>query len=187
VSPAERRPVRVVLVRHAPAQRRDPGRWPTDEDRPLRPEARREFARSAIGLSQLLTRRGTAATSPLTRAGETAEILARRWRPARRLEVWEELRPDATMDELLGRVRASAHPGGDLVLFGHEPQLSRWLGFALTGEALSAIKFSKGGAVAIQFAGPPRAGGGQLRWALTRKQLGTLGRGRPGADDAADD
>ncbi len=176
-------PRRVVLVRHAPASSRDPVRWPNDDLRPLRPDGRRRFRRAAPGLAGLLTAQGVVATSPLTRAQQTAEILAERWRPAASPEVWEELRPEATMASLLERVRRAVRNDRDLVVFGHEPQFSRWVGYALTGEALSALKFSKGGAVALAFAGAPRAGAGQLRWALTRGQLGDLGRHRRGPED----
>lgn len=178
MSRSDPRPRRVVLVRHAPAMRRDPGRWPTDEDRPLRPEGRREFRRAAEGLADLLTPRGRAATSPFARASETAAILAARWRPARGADRWDELRPDGPPEALLDRMRSAAAVDSDLVVIGHEPQLSRWVGFALTGEALSAVRFSKGGAVAIEFAGNPKAGGGRLRWVLTRRQLARLGAGR---------
>jgi len=181
-------PYRVVLLRHAPAQHRDPRRWPDDADRPLRPSGRREFSVSARGLAHLLETSGTAVTSPYTRAQETGEILARRWRPARAPAVWPELRPEIPAGTLLGRTaRAVAAAELPLVLVGHEPQLSRFVGLATTGEAASVVRFSKGGAIALDFESAVVPGGAKIAWALTRGQLGRFATGRrpSEADDDA--
>ncbi|MDE1819644.1 MAG: histidine phosphatase family protein [Euryarchaeota archaeon] len=161
---------RWVLVRHAPARSRDFVRWPDDRGRPLKPGGRREFEDASHGLRSLLEGRGNAATSPLARAAETAEILGKVWPPARRLQTWKELEPEGDLVALFRRASA-ARGRGDLVLVGHEPQLSRLVGYCVLGEGTSVLKFSKGGAVAIDFPGPVRPGGGRLLWALTRGQL----------------
>jgi len=183
-----REPVRLVLLRHAPAQHRDPSRWPDDADRPLRPSGRKEFARSAQGLARLLDGRGVAVTSPLKRAHETNELLGRHWKPALEPWVWPELRPEIPARDVLGRVaRSLARSRGSMVLIGHEPQFSRLVGLATTGEAASVVRFSKGGAIAIDFDAALVPGGGKIAWALTRSQLSRLARTRPGPDRDLDE
>lgn len=178
---------RIVLLRHAPAQHRDPGRWPDDDLRPLRPRGRAEFGRSARGLARLLSRSGLSATSPLVRAVETSTLLGMHWRPAREAQVWPELRPDVPASRLLARAAVALPRGGtDLLLVGHEPQLSRVVGLATTGEATSVVRFSKGGAISLEFEARVVAGGAKIAWALTRNQLGRFSRGPPVPADAGD-
>ena len=181
MSPARRGPYRLVLLRHAPAEHRNPRRWRDDDRRPLRSDGRRSFAKAAKGLAGLLTVRGDVAVSPLLRAAQTAELLAGAWAPAKRHEVYEELRPDASCRQLLERAAARARPRVDLVLVGHEPQISRFVGLATVGEAIPLIEASKGGAIALVFDAALVPGGGRIEWALTRGQLGRLGRRRGAA------
>jgi phosphohistidine phosphatase len=168
-------PPRLILLRHAPAEHRDPRRWPDDDARPLRTLGKREFAKSAKGLTRLLAARGLSATSTLTRARETGEILGKRWGPASRPQLWEELRPHVPAERALERAaRSIPKRGGDLILVGHEPQFSRLVGLAVTGEAVPLVQFSKGGAIAIEFESSVVPGGGKICWALTRSQLSRL-------------
>lgn len=178
MTPSGPGPHRVVVVRHAPAEHRDPRRWRDDDQRPLRSEGREEFRAAARALAQLLSTRGRVAVSPLARALETAELLGVAWGPARRAEVWEELRPSGAAVRLLERIAATSGPRGDYVIVGHEPQLSRLVGLATTGEAIPVVQFSKGGAVALDFAERLVPGGARIGWALTRSQLRRFHPGR---------
>ena len=188
MSPARSPGARLILLRHAPAEHRDPGRWPNDDARPLRRSGRPEFARAARGLATLLKSRTVAASSPLVRARQTAEILGTWYRPARSVEIWKELRPDSPAAAVLDRVARSVPPSGGSVLFvGHEPLLSRLVGLALCGEAVPVIRVSKGGAIALDFSAAVVPGGGAIAWALTRTQLGRLSgrKVREPSDDEA--
>jgi phosphohistidine phosphatase SixA len=114
-------------------------------------------------------------------------MLGASYRPARTPQVWTELRPEVPASEVLGRIAQTVpRTGGPLIIVGHEPQFSRLVGLAITGEAVPLIRCSKGGAVAVQFDARVVPGGGQILWALTRGQLGRLagGKGRPERDDA---
>jgi phosphohistidine phosphatase len=114
--------VQLVLVRHAEAASGEP-----DELRPLTPEGR-ETAR-ALGerLAAEGIRPDAVLTSPLLRARETAQELAR---PAGlEAEPDERLAPGASADD----VRAAAvKRGGTVVVVGHQPDCSR-IAAALTG------------------------------------------------------
>ncbi len=143
--------------------------------RPLRPSGRKEFRGAAKGLSRLLTGRGTIVTSPLARARETAEMLQEAWKGTHRLMEWESLEPERGTAELFRKAR-SVPGGGDLVLVGHEPQLSRFIGYCIFGEELSAVRFSKGGAVAVDFPGRTEPGGARILWAFTRNHARSLRR-----------
>jgi phosphohistidine phosphatase len=116
--------VRVFLVRHAEAAPGEP-----DELRRLT-TAGRDAARALA--EQLASQRPTAVvSSPLLRARETAEVIAR----ACQLEATadERLAPGATSETL----RDAAADGGETVVaVGHQPDCSEIV-FALTGREIS--------------------------------------------------
>ena len=129
--------VQLVIVRHAEAASGEP-----DELRPLTP-AGRDAARA---LGQQLVRDGVrpdaVLTSPLLRARETAQELAR---PAGlEAEPDERLAPGATAEA----VRAAAEERGEtVVVVGHQPDCSR-IAAALAGGEEPA--FPPGGMLAIE-------------------------------------
>ena len=131
------RPVQLVIVRHAEAAAGEP-----DELRPLTAEGR-ETARA---LGQRLDSEGirpdAVLTSPLLRARETAQELAR---PAGlEAEPDERLAPGATA----AGVRAAAQERGEtVVVVGHQPDCSR-IAAELTGS--EEPPFPPGGMLAIE-------------------------------------
>jgi len=128
--------VQLVIVRHADAASGEP-----DELRPLSPEGR-ETAR-ALGqrLAEEGVRPDAVLTSPLLRARETAQELAR---PAGvEPEPDERLAPGASAED----VRAAAQGRGQIVIVvGHQPDCSR-IAAALTGGEEPA--FSPGAMLSI--------------------------------------
>ena len=129
--------VQLVIVRHAEAASGEP-----DELRPLTP-AGRDAARA---LGQQLVRDGVrpdaVLTSPLLRARETAQELAR---PAGlEAEPDERLAPGATAEA----VRAAAEERGEtVVVVGHQPDCSRIAAALAGGEE---PPFPPGGMLAIE-------------------------------------
>ena len=117
------RAVQLVIVRHAEAAPGEP-----DELRPLTPAGRdaaralgQRLARDGIRLDAILT-------SPLLRARQTAQELAR----AAAVEVRpdERLAPGATAEGV--RAAAEEHGGETVAVVGHQPDCSR-IAAALTG------------------------------------------------------
>jgi phosphohistidine phosphatase len=130
------RAVQLYLVRHAEAASGEP-----DELRPLTSQGR-EAAR-ALGrrLVETGVRPDAVLTSPLLRARETAEELAR---PAGlKVEPDERLAPGATPEAVRSAV---VERGGTIVVVGHQPDCGR-IAAALTGG--DEPKFPPAGMVAI--------------------------------------
>jgi len=172
--PAGPRGVRVVVVRHGPAEIRDPARWPDDAERPLTAKGIAQFRRAARPLADFAKGAGRLATSDARRSVQTAELLRAAFRRAPRLERWPELASGNLAQPIFDRIRRSARPRELLVIVGHEPTLNEFLGLALTGESVSAVRLTKGGAACVEFDASVRAGGGRLLWLLTRKQLAAV-------------
>ena len=161
--------VRVLLIRHAPAFDRDRKRWPDDRQRPLTPEGIVKFRRAAAGLKRLTDPIERVLVSPLTRARETADVLAKvcGWPPA---VLAPELAPEGTPAQVLKLIRAqtSAH----LALVGHEPNLAELLSVSVAGVGVAlSCELKKGGAACLIFAAEARPGRGCLEWLLTPKAL----------------
>lgn len=165
----------LVVIRHGVAADRDAfaesGR--PDDERPLTPKGRRQMRRNARGLCTVVTSLHVIATSPLTRAVETADIVADAYDDEPEPVTRDELRPNASFDALIAWL--ATRPLDDTVaIVGHEPHLSRLVGWLLTGTDRSVITLGKGGACLVAFDGAPTAGGGQLRWLFDAKQLRAL-------------
>ncbi|HXW67105.1 MAG TPA: histidine phosphatase family protein [Thermoplasmata archaeon] len=172
------RPVRIVVLRHGPAETRDPVRWPDDRRRPLSAKGLAQTRRVVRGLAGLIGPVRQVASSPALRARRTAELLARSLGRPAALELWIELDVDGSAEPILARARRVAGPRATIVLVGHEPSLSELVGLAVTGEGASIVRLSKGGAACLEFPVALRPGAGRLRWLLTRKQLAARGAAR---------
>lgn len=166
----ERAGVKLYLVRHAIAFKRDPDRWPDDSRRPLTPRGEAYFRSAASGLGRMAPRVEVLLSSPFERAWRTAEILAEvsSW-PAPL--VFPALEPDVSPHK--AAIALETYAGaGSVVLVGHRPGLHELASYLLTGDAGRAdIRVKKGGAVYLAFDGAPEPGTGALRWLLTPKNL----------------
>ena len=72
------------------------------------------------------------------------------------------------------RPRCAHSPNTNVMIVGHEPQLSNWP-LILTGSA-EGIKMDlkKGGCIALRLSARPEKGGSELLWVLTPRQLRKL-------------
>jgi len=163
--------IRVVAVRHGPAEVRDPARWPDDDLRPLTRKGEAETRRAAKGLATVVRSADHLVSSSADRALRTAHLIRQELSKAPTPETWEELAPGNLATPIFDRLRRSARPRQTVVLVGHEPTLAEFVGAAITGEGLSVVRLTKGGAVCLEFTNSIRPGAGRLVWLLTRKQL----------------
>jgi len=170
-SSTPRKNVRVVVVRHGPAEPRNPARWPNDDRRPLTSKGRSQTRRAARGLARIVSPADRLVTSGADRAAKTAEIVAGELPSAPALETWPELAPGNLPDPIFARLRRSTRPGQEVVLVGHEPTLAEFVGMALIGDGISVVRLTRGGAACLDFPGGVKPGAGRLVWLFTRKQL----------------
>ncbi len=168
----------VLLLRHAIAAERDRLRWPDDALRPLTARGQRRFRQAAIGLGWLAGPPDEVWSSPLRRARETAEIATARagWPGALTCVA---LRPGTSAATLAAKLAArfDEHPALQrIALVGHEPDLGRFIAWAIDAKAGAALTLRKGGAALLEFDGPVRAGRATLHWLATPRLLRALRR-----------
>jgi phosphohistidine phosphatase len=166
--------MRLLLVRHAIAEDRAEfaATGQPDDLRPLTDRGRKRMREVARGLARLVPEVDVLATSPLSRAVETAEILARRVR-AHGVDMLAELGPEAPPEDLGPWLVARA--SDDLVAcVGHEPHLSSLASWLLAGDAAASLEMKKGGACLLDLSARPGPGRATLLWLLPPRVLRDL-------------
>jgi phosphohistidine phosphatase len=166
----------LLLVRHGPAGDRKEWAAEGKDDflRPLTPEGRRKTAEACRGLRRLVVGPEAMATSPLVRAVETADRLARAFDvPA--AEELPALEPGRAPREVLPWL-VDRRGLGLVVLVGHEPHLGTLASWLLAGRTAPFLVLKKGGACLLDLGDDPRPGWARLHWALAPAQLRRLGR-----------
>ncbi|MFM1829979.1 MAG: hypothetical protein RLZZ558_319 [Planctomycetota bacterium] len=141
--------MRLVLIRHAKAKRRDTRRWPDDAQRPLTRGGERAFRRLAASLPSWVDAPDLVLASGWVRAWDTAEALSEEtgWpAPERCLALETEGGPDAVA-ALRRRMEALAGHAS-VVMVGHEPVLGE-LVQSLLG-CSGAVPMAKGAVAWLQ-------------------------------------
>jgi phosphohistidine phosphatase len=163
----------IILIRHAKAESRDANSWPDDDQRPLTAEGRAEQRAAARAMKKMGIKFDFLLTSPLLRARETADLLAKGYRWAEPPQVVEELGHGYAVGAIV-KLLAKFPPGAVVAMVGHEPDLSDLTGALTTKDGRLNISVKKSGVVGIEFDGPAEAGKGALLYHLKPGHLRKL-------------
>jgi phosphohistidine phosphatase len=164
--------IELYLVRHGIAEERGPD-WPDDGKRPLTKEGENRLREAAAGLDAAGVTLDVMLTSRLTRARQTAVILAKELPGRCPVEVLEALSPGSSYRRFLHEL--GAHAGRTrIACVGHEPDMGH-LAARLIGAA-RPLAFKKGAVCCIDLDGLPPSGPGALRWLATPRMLRLMGR-----------
>ena len=166
--------MQLLIVRHAVAVERETfaATGKPDDLRPLTPDGRRKMRRIAKGIKSMVEHIDLLATSPLTRAEQTAQILAKAY-GIEIGEVVEALRPDSPL-QMFAEWARNHSPRSAITIVGHEPHLSELVTWLMTGASESRIALKKGGACFLSFDGAVGRAEGNLEWLATPSQLRRL-------------
>jgi phosphohistidine phosphatase len=157
--------MKLYFLRHGIAADRE--EWTgSDYDRPLTGEGCERMEREARALAALGIAPDLILTSPLVRAKQTAQLLAKGIKYDNRLTEDERLGPGFNVQRLRAILRQ--HPSaGSIVLVGHEPDMSETIG-SLVGGGRIAMK--KGGLAFVEVS-DASAASGELVWLIPPKVL----------------
>ena len=165
--------MRILIVRHGIAETLEPGpKTKEDGARELTKEGRNKLRTEAKGLKKIIPSIDLIASSPLVRASETADILADKFGGVRVVQI-AALSPRKPAAALIDWLKAHP-PDSTVALVGHEPHLSTFLCWMLTGLQESFIELKKGGAALIETTNPVSAGRAKLLWLAKPSQLRKL-------------
>ena len=161
----------LYILRHATAEETSPSG--EDGTRRLTERSKEKMRGAATALRELAPTFDAILTSPLTRATETAEIVAAAYENKPAPQVLPALATGVNAADAVAALRAFAKYD-DVMIVGHEPQLSSIASILLTGEDSVRLKLKTGGCIAIDLPARFDRGGGELRWMLTHRQLRQL-------------
>ena len=169
--------MRVVIIRHGIAEDRDV--WAktgkSDDLRPLTDEGAKKVKKMARGLMLEVPQLLAIASSPLTRAWETAHLVGEVYNK-RGPEALKALAPEGDPVQILDWI--NGFEGGAVALVGHEPDLGELVGWLCTGKTGTGPTFKKGGVALVEFETARTASTASLRWLMYPGHLRALGRPR---------
>ena len=162
--------MKFYFLRHATAS----DNAPTDAARELTKEGKQEARVLAVALAKLDVKPSRIFTSPLARARQTAEIVAKVMKLSDEVELLDELKNEGNSVALL-RVLRSCAQDESILLIGHVPSLPQHIAFLIGARNADGFPLGKGGAACVELLAL-RAGAGRLQWLLRQKQLRLIAR-----------
>lgn len=162
---------RLYLMRHGEAVAREEST--DDSRRALTADGKRKMKEIARGLVRIGLALDAIVSSPLVRAVETAEIVARATEPAVPVEQADALGPGASTEAAVAFLGTQGRRSR-VLLVGHEPSLSALATRLIGGGRHTNLAFKKGGCCLITFDEFPPASAGELQWWLTPRIMRKL-------------
>ncbi|HTX90176.1 MAG TPA: phosphohistidine phosphatase SixA [Anaerolineales bacterium] len=164
--------MKLYLLRHANAAERNAGEYPDDSLRPLTSAGCRKMTRIARALEKMDLKVDLILSSPFLRARETAEIARKTLQLDRdQLVLTDRLLPSGSAKRLIEEIRGK-YPLDNLLLVGHEPDLSELVSLLLMGEPSPLITLKKGGICCLSVDELVAGKCATLEWLINPAQLG---------------
>jgi phosphohistidine phosphatase len=137
--------MRLYLLRHAIAAERDSDKYPDDALRPLTPAGRKKMIKIADALCKMGFQVDLVLSSPFLRARQTAEVARKSLGLKKdRLLLIDALAPSGDPGQLIEEIQAK-YMVDNLLLVGHEPDLSSLISLLIAGDASISITMKKAG------------------------------------------
>jgi phosphohistidine phosphatase len=164
----------LYVLRHGIAiTRGDPG-YPLDSDRPLTSKGVKKMRRVAAGMRSLKVEFNVILTSPYRRALETAFIVGRQYRQGESIQTTSALTPEVLPEEVVRALQDKYSSCENLLLVGHEPQLSAIVSTLTSGNAGARPLLKKGGVCKLKVDKLQAGKCATLLWLLTPKQISSM-------------
>jgi phosphohistidine phosphatase len=164
--------MKLLIIRHGIAEEADTSG--DDSRRSLTKAGKRKMKEVTAGLQEMVETLDVIGASPLVRAQQTAEIVAKAYGGIS-VDTVEALSPGSDPAGLVHWLGENA-AAEVVAIVGHEPHLGMLVTWLMTGTRESQVAMSKGGAALVEFTLRATAGGGTLEWLLTGSQLRRIGQ-----------
>lgn len=165
-------PYELYVIRHGVAEPRGDA-WSDDTKRPLTDDGMSRLRKSARGLVRLGIAFDVVMTSPLTRARQTAEIVASAFNARPPIVVIDSLAPSGSYQALIADLEKQGRRTR-IALVGHEPAIGETA--ARLAGSRHPFSLKKGAVCRIDVDALPPAGPGTLRWLATPRMLRSIGK-----------
>ena len=159
----------LFILRHAEAGKRMPAQA-RDAERSLTAEGKEQLEDVARALSRLKLRPDHIISSPLKRSQETATIVAKALKERDKVELWDELKPEGSKQELFKRL-SRLKSESTVLCIGHEPYLTEAINEVMGHQGPPRILLRKCGLARLSIRAFSPKAEGELRWLLTPRLL----------------
>lgn len=170
--------MKLYVLRHADAGDRGDPRYPDDASRPISAKG----VKRTRQLANWLRLRGASfdaiLSSPLVRARQTAEIVARSLDLQKKLRLTNHLAPDGTFVDLIAQIESLRPHAESVLIVGHEPYLSGLISLLCTGGSSLQLDLKKGGLCRMELEAIKAGRCATLEWLLTSRHFGSKRAGR---------
>jgi len=146
-----------------------------DALRPLTPKGRRKVEKIARAMKRMDLGLELILSSPLTRARQTALIVAEVLGLSRQVEFVRELEARTTPAAILAQLGRTRLPPENILLVGHEPSLSGLVSLLLSGSTALRVQLKKGGLCKLSLRRFQPGERATLEWLLTPGQMLDMG------------
>lgn len=164
----------LYFLRHGLAVERGAAGY-EDSQRPLLPKGIKEVKRVAKALKRMKLKPDIILTSPYLRAAHTAEITGKILKAKRKILFSLSLVPSAKFTGLFKDIRKLIRKYPEILLVGHEPHLSAFISYLISGNTKARFILKKSGLCKIVY--KPKSfspGTCSLAWFLPPDQLTRL-------------
>lgn len=165
----------LFVLRHGEAGKSIPT-GSSDSKRPLTVAGERELIIISRALRKMGVRLDVIFTSPLKRARQTADIVAKEFKAQDKIRQLQELSPEGNKKALYQNL-SSFKEGTSILLVGHNPYLSEMVSEIVTDEKSLRLDLKKGGIVRIRVIAAAPKLKGELRWLITPRLSRLLSKG----------
>ena len=163
--------MKLYILRHGDAVEHGDPRF-KEAERPLTPKGVQRTKLLAHVLRQMEISFDVILSSPLTRARETAEIIARGTRLRAKPDLTDHLMPSGNMEKLVQQINGVHPVPASVLLVGHEPYLSGFISLLCTGGMGLALTMKKGALCRLELDLPSCTQCATLDWLLQPRLLG---------------
>lgn len=159
----------IYILRHGKASERL-SNVKSDAKRKLTEVGKTELEEIVKGLKKFNISFDFIISSPLTRALETAQIVAKKIGNKNRIIIWDELKPEASVIEIQKKL-STLNVNAKILLVGHDPHLTNLIASIISIDCNVNVLLKKGGFAHLRVTNSKSKFVGSLRSLLTPKQL----------------
>src|SRR5262249_36001150 len=144
--------------------------YANDAERPLTPKGERKVSRVVDAMKELKLSFDLILSSPYVRACQTAEIVAQEF-GRKKLAISDSLTPHGSLREVVRALNHRHEKLENVLLVGHEPQLSWMISALISGNSSFPVIMKKGGLCKLSVDSLKAGRCAALEWLLTPKQM----------------
>ncbi len=163
--------MKLYILRHGEAAEHGDPRYTTDDERPLTKKGVKRTRQLASVLRKMGITFDVVYSSPLVRARQTAEIVARGLELEDKLQLTNHLSPAAAYVDLVAQLEQADPAPEAILLVGHEPHLSGLISQLCTGGASLGLTLKKGGLARLELESAKPGRCASLEWLLTPRLM----------------